>query len=112
MSHHRSPDVRQIMLNDSAVRTSASTVAFAELAKINADRPPLHEVLARTVELAKSVLRLPVEASVTLINSEEATTRVFPGQVAVALDETQYQLGYGPCLASAEAAQLVSIPDM
>jgi GAF domain-containing protein len=100
------------MSTDSPPRATPSEVAFAELAKINADRPPLNEVLARTVELAKSVIRVPVEASVTLINSEAATTPVFTSQVAADLDDTQYQLGSGPCLASAEAGQLVSTPNM
>jgi GAF domain-containing protein len=93
-------------------QASLSEAAFAELTKINASQHPLNDVLARTVELAKSVLRVPIEASLTLIDSEEATTPAFTGQVAMDLDETQYKLGYGPCLAAAEAGQLVSIPDM
>lgn len=90
----------------------ASEVAFAELTKINAGQHPLNDVLARTVELAKSVLSVPIEASITLIDSEEATTPAFTGRTALDLDETQYQLGYGPCLAAAEAGQVVWIPDM
>jgi GAF domain-containing protein len=93
-------------------RASPSERAFSELTKMHAGQQPLHEVLARTVELAKSVLRIPIEASVTLIDSQAATTPAFTRQVALDLDETQYKLGYGPCLAAAEAGQLVSIPDM
>lgn len=90
----------------------ASEVAFAELTKINAGQEPLNDVLSRTVELAKSVVAAPIEASVTLIDSNEATTPVFTGPTAIELDERQYQLGFGPCLAAAEAGQLVLIPDM
>jgi GAF domain-containing protein len=95
-------------------RTEAqgSELAFADLAKMNADHRPLNDVLARTVELAKSVVTIPIEASVTLVDSNEATTPAFTGQPALELDETQYGLGYGPCLAAAEAGQIVSIPDM
>jgi GAF domain-containing protein len=100
------------MSTEPDVRTSPAERAFAELTKMHAGQQPLHEVLARTVELTKTVLRVPVEASVTLIDSEAATTPAFTGQVAIDLDETQYQMGYGPCLAAAEAGQLVSIPDM
>jgi GAF domain-containing protein len=89
-----------------------SGLAFSELNEINAGEKPLNDVLVRTVELAKSVLKAPIEASVTLINSHGPTTPAFTGQTAIDLDETQYQLGYGPCLAAAEAGQLVSIPDM
>jgi GAF domain-containing protein len=73
---------------------------------------PLDDVLARTVELAKSVMRVPIEVSVTLIDSRAATTPAYTGLTAIDLDETQYELGYGPCLAAAEAGQLVSVPDM
>jgi len=100
------------MSTTTAARSAAAQSAFSELRKIHADRPPLNEVLGHTVELAKSVLRLPVEASVTLVNSEKATTPAFTGTVALDLDETQYELGYGPCLASAEAGQLVSVPNI
>jgi GAF domain-containing protein len=91
---------------------ASSERAFFELTDINEGQKPLNDVLARTVELAKSVLTAPIEASVTLVNSHGATTPAFTGQIALDLDETQYQLGYGPCLAAAEAGQLVSISDM
>ena len=93
-------------------RASRLEFAVAELTKINAGVQPINDVLARTVELAKTVLRMPIEASVTLVDSAEATTPAFTDRLALDLDETQYKLGYGPCLASAEAGQLVSIPDM
>jgi GAF domain-containing protein len=86
--------------------------AFAELSGLSIGDEPLNDVLHRTAALAKSVLRVPIEASVTLVGASGATTPAFTGQVALDLDETQYALGYGPCLASAEAGQLVAIPDM
>jgi GAF domain-containing protein len=100
------------MSTDQDAPVSRLDFAVAELTKINAGQQPLNDVLARTVQLAKTILRVPIEASVTLIDSEEPTTPAFTGRVAMDLDETQYQLGYGPCLAAAEAGQLVSIPDM
>src|SRR3954463_13534000 len=100
------------MSTHTSTEAPPSELAFAELTKINAGQEPLNEVLARTVELAKSVVTTQIEASVTLIDSEEATTPAFTGKTAIALDETQYQLGYGPCLAAAEAGQLIRIPDM
>lgn len=100
------------MSEESDARATRFDLAVAELTKMNAGQQPLNDVLACTVALAKTVLRLPVEASVTLVDSQEATTPAFTGQVAFDLDERQYQLGYGPCLASAEAGQLISIPDM
>jgi GAF domain-containing protein len=100
------------MSTHSSVEAGPSELAFAELTKINAGQQPLNDVLARTVELAKSVVTVPIEASVTLISAEEASTPAFTSPKAIDLDETQYELGYGPCLAAAEAGQLVWIPDM
>jgi GAF domain-containing protein len=85
--------------------------AFDELASIAAGGFALSEVLTRTAALAKQVLPLPIEASVTVIDGT-ATTPAFTATIALELDEAQYALGYGPCLASAEAGQRVVIPDM
>jgi GAF domain-containing protein len=85
--------------------------AFDELGVLAFGQQPLSDVLARTAELTKRVLRVPVEASVTLIEPDEATTPAFTNQIAKDLDETQYAIGYGPCLAAAEAGHLVSIED-
>jgi GAF domain-containing protein len=95
-------------------RSGSSKVdaAFAELSGRSVGDEPLNDVLHRTAALAKSVLRVPIEASVTLVGPGGATTPAFTGQPAYDLDETQYALGYGPCLASAEAGQLVKIPDI
>ncbi|HEX2046665.1 MAG TPA: ANTAR domain-containing protein [Acidimicrobiales bacterium] len=39
-------------------------------------------------------------ASITLLRRGEPRTPVFTGKTALALDETQYRFGYGPCLAA------------
>jgi GAF domain-containing protein len=86
--------------------------AFDELAAMAAGEQPLNEVLKRTVELAKQVVQRPVEASVTLLERDHASTPASTGAVALDLDEAQYGLGYGPCLAAAEAGQRVTIRDI
>lgn len=78
---------------------------------MSTDGHPLNDILARTVNLVKQVLPFEVQSSITLIDAKEATTPAFTGQVALELDKTQYSLGYGPCLAAAEAGQLIAIPD-
>jgi GAF domain-containing protein len=85
--------------------------AFAELRGLAFSHEPVDAFLKLTAALAKDVLRVPIEASLTLIGADGATTPAFTAQVAIDLDETQYALGYGPCLASAEAGQVVSIDD-
>lgn len=96
-------------------RSDTSSVlagALAELGTLALRNEPLSDILGRTADLTKLVLRMPVEVSLTLIAPDEATTPAFTGQLAKDLDETQYTLGYGPCLAAAEAGQLVSIEDI
>lgn len=91
---------------------STSRDAFAELGEMTSSGQPLDDILKRTVHLAQLVLPFNLECSITLVEAEEATTPVFTGQVALDLDETQYAIGYGPCLAAAEVGQLVAIPDV
>lgn len=86
--------------------------AFTELGRLADGGLPLTDVLDRTAELAKTVVRLPIEASVTLIEGDQPSTPSCTSDIALELDQTQYDLGYGPCLAAAEAGQRVIIPDL
>jgi len=72
----------------------------------------LHAVLGRVAELARQTLPGVAGASVTLIESDRAFTAAFTGQLALDLDETQYQEGFGPCLEVAQSAGTVAVPDM
>lgn len=89
-----------------------ANAAFEELGALTAADRPLDDILRRTVDLTKSVLRVPVEASVTLVDADRAMTPASTTDTVRELDETQYLLGYGPCLAAAEGGQLVSIADL
>src|SRR5207248_11768935 len=73
---------------------------------------PLAEILQRTVDLVGAVIAEDVEVSVTLIEGDEATTPAATAGLAMTLDEAQYAHGYGPCLDSARAGQLVRVEDM
>jgi GAF domain-containing protein len=72
----------------------------------------LQAVLGRVAELARQTLPATVGASVTLVESDRAFTAAFAGQLALDLDETQYQDGFGPCLEVAQSTGTVTIPDM
>ena len=87
-------------------------VAFAELGRMKLDESDLQAVLGRVAELARQTLPGIVGASVTLIESERAFTAGFAGQLALDLDETQYQGGFGPCLQAARSARTITVPDM
>ena len=72
----------------------------------------LEAVLGRVAELASQTLRGVAAASVTLVESDRAFTVAFAGQLALDLDETQYQDGFGPCLEVAQSSGFVTVPDM
>jgi GAF domain-containing protein len=87
-------------------------VAFAELGRTKLGESDLQTVLGRVAELARQTLPGTVGASVTLVESDRAFTAAFAGQLALDLDETQYQDGFGPCLEVAQSAGTVTVTDM
>lgn len=86
--------------------------AFAELAQLKLGQGDLQDVLARVAELARRTLPAAADASVTLVGADRAYTVAFTGPLALNLDETQYENGYGPCLEVAQSSGTVAIPDM
>jgi GAF domain-containing protein len=87
-------------------------VAFAELGRMKLGESDLQAVLGRVAGLARQTLPGVVGASVTLVESDRAFTAAFAGQLALDLDETQYQEGFGPCLEVAQSSGTVMVPDM
>jgi GAF domain-containing protein len=85
--------------------------AFDELAGLALSEHSLQSVLQIVAELTKKVIPGRVEASVSLLVSDRATTVVYTGQLAVELDESQYGHGYGPCLHAAGTGEVVEVPD-
>jgi GAF domain-containing protein len=51
------------------------------------------------------------ETSVTLLVKDHPTTVAHTGQLAIDLDETQYERGHGPCLHAARTGELTEIAD-
>jgi GAF domain-containing protein len=86
--------------------------AFAELGRIRLSDTTLDGVLARVAELAKATLPGAHEVSVTLVRGQDAYTATFTGDLALRLDERQYERGTGPCLEAARGREILSVPDM
>jgi GAF domain-containing protein len=87
-------------------------IAFADLAQLQLGEGDLPAVLARVADLARRALPGAAGASVTLVEGDRAYTAAFTGQLALALDETQYADGHGPCLEVAQSSGTVAVPDM
>jgi GAF domain-containing protein len=88
------------------------TAAFAQLGRIKLDETDLDGVMHMIADLAKRTLTGIDEASVTLIRGRDAHTAAYTGDLALALDERQYESGGGPCLDAAVSASTVSVPDL
>ena len=64
------------------------------------------------MHIARQVLPITVEASITLLSRDDATTVASTDEVAVTLDERQYDDERGPCLDAAAAGERIRITDM
>ncbi len=86
--------------------------AFAKLGRIKLSETDLNGVFYQIANLAKCVIAGASEVSVTLVPAKGAYTPAFTGDLALSLDESQYELGHGPCLAAARSTSTQHITDM
>jgi GAF domain-containing protein len=85
--------------------------ALERLGRLSLREMSMESLLQTVAELAKSVTPGNPEASVTLLVKDAPTTIASTGQLAVDLDETQYERGHGPCLHAARTGELTEIAD-
>ena len=84
--------------------------AFAELSRIELADFDIDAVLSRIAHLAQRAIPGAGEVSVTLLEGG-AHTAASTGELAVRLDEWQYERGHGPCLDACAATATLSVPD-
>ncbi|MDT7569855.1 MAG: hypothetical protein QOE05_29 [Actinomycetota bacterium] len=82
------------------------------LAGLDLQTNTMQTVLLTVARLAVDAVDGAEAASVTLLMGERPVTVVSTGEPASALDETQYQQGYGPCLDAVLAQQVIEVRDM
>jgi GAF domain-containing protein len=85
--------------------------ALDGLARLLLAEEDTQSLLERVVDLVPRLLPAGVEASITLVRDQRATTAAHSGALASELDESQYRLGGGPCLEAALGGQFVQITD-
>ncbi|MGK5440554.1 hypothetical protein ACSNN7_01800 [Micromonospora sp. URMC 105] len=88
------------------------TEAFIQLGTTRYDETSLDAVLTRIAEVAHDGIPVAAEVSVTLVHGAEATTAAYTGELALRLDEFQYEQGGGPCLDAATTGPLMIVADM
>jgi GAF domain-containing protein len=86
--------------------------ALDRLGRIRLTEYSMRSLLEEIAGLAQQSLPGRLEASVTLLTGDHATTAVYTGQLALDLDESQYGRGEGPCLHAADTGEPVEIPDI
>jgi GAF domain-containing protein len=97
---------------DSGSHLPAQALAALErLGAMSLRNQSMQSVLQTVSDLAKSVLPGDPETSISLLANDRALTPVFTGELALQLDETQYDQGYGPCLHAARTGELTEIRD-
>ncbi len=105
--------LRVAVTDDSMPRSPVDPRAgFDELGRLVLAEHSMESLLQRVAELAKTVVPGASEVSVTLIANERPSTVACTGQLAMDLDETQYEEGFGPCLAAASKGEVMHIDDM
>jgi GAF domain-containing protein len=85
--------------------------AFDELGRISFAEHSLESVVHTVTALATRVLPGEPLTSVTIVQGGRPSTVASSGPLAVELDEVQYRVGSGPCLAAATTGQPMEIVD-
>ncbi len=88
-----------------------AALALERLGRVSLRAASMDDLLRTVTELAGSLLPGRPDASVSLLFGDSPTTAASTGQLAVDLDESQYDRGYGPCLHAARTGELTEIPD-
>jgi GAF domain-containing protein len=97
--------------DQSSPRTSAAE-ALEQLGSLSLRTVSMEYLLQTVADLTKAVMPGHTEASVTLVVKDHPTTVATTGQLALDLDEKQYERGHGPCLHAARTGELTEIADM
>jgi GAF domain-containing protein len=90
---------------------ATATEALLRLGGLSLRELSMESLLQTVAEQVKAVLPGDLEASVTLLVKDAPTTVACTGQLALDLDEVQYERGYGPCLHAARAGEVTEIVD-
>jgi ANTAR domain len=85
--------------------------ALERLGRLSLRELSMDSLLQTVAHLSRTVMPGNPETSVLLLVKDKPTTVVHTGQLAVDLDETQYERGHGPCLHAARTGELTEIPD-
>jgi GAF domain-containing protein len=96
--------------NQNSQPTNAAE-ALERLGRLSLRELSMDGLLQAVADLSKTVMPGNPETSVLLLVKDNPTTVVHTGQLAIDLDERQYERGHGPCLHAARTGELTEIAD-
>jgi GAF domain-containing protein len=99
------------MAKDENGQPANAAEALERLGRLSLRELSMESLLQTVADMAKTVMPGNPEASVTLVVKDTPSTVTYTGQLALDLDETQYERGHGPCLHSARTGELTEIAD-
>ena len=85
--------------------------ALEQLGALSLRDLSMESLLQAVSDLTRSALPGILGTSVCLLIRDRPTTVVYTGQLAMDLDERQYERDHGPCLHAARTGQVTEIPD-
>jgi GAF domain-containing protein len=85
--------------------------ALERLGRLSLRQLSMESLLQAVADLSKTVMPGNPETSVLLLVKGHPTAVVSTDQLAVDLDERQYERGHGPCLHAARTGELTEIAD-
>jgi GAF domain-containing protein len=85
--------------------------AFAELGRTKLSESSLDDVLHRVASVTQRALPGATDVSITLVRRDGPYTAAHTGELALKLDERQYEHHRGPCLQAAAEQKTISVPD-
>ena len=99
------------MVSSEFTQPTTAAQALEQLGRLSLRELSMESLLLTVAQLAAAVTPGRPEVSVTLVVRGSAATVASTGQLATALDESQYERGDGPCLHAARTGELIEITD-
>ena len=88
------------------------TGALTELSAALTAGKDMSQILDQVVQVVRQHVPGAEQSSMTLVRGNKAATAASTGPLPVALDEIQYDQGYGPCLDAGRCDEVMHIDDM
>jgi GAF domain-containing protein len=99
------------VVRDQDEQPANAAEALEHLGRLSLRELSMEDLLQTVADLAETVMPGNPEASVTLLVEDRPATVATTGRMALALDESQYDRGHGPCLHAARTGERIEITD-